>query len=159
MIVEFTTESGSVYRVDYAASTIERLHGESAPTPRIGSSGARRFASVSALIVGAPVLIVWGEFSATPPVDPDATPATETSPVRHVRRVDVDAADQPQPVGILDAIFSAMEPEVHAAMRRAGLDPTDETVVETLSDPCDFETFNARLDALISAKRRPVGAA
>lgn len=61
----FTTETGSMYRIDYGARTCERLTGKGPATARVGS-GARRFESITDLQVGAPVLINWGEFSATP---------------------------------------------------------------------------------------------
>jgi len=76
----FTTETGSKYRVDYVARTCERLTGKSPATARVGS-GARRFESITDLVIGDSVLINWGEFSATPSQTEGADPCTVTSHV------------------------------------------------------------------------------
>ena len=69
-----------MYRIDYGARTCERLTGKGPATARVGS-GARRFESITDLQVGAPVLINWGEFSATPSQTEGANPCTLTSHV------------------------------------------------------------------------------
>lgn len=79
MLLQFRTASGSEYRVDYNAHTIERLTGQGVPTDRVGS-GLRKFATLSTLHVGRAALIWWGPHSATPAVG-GAEPATVTSPI------------------------------------------------------------------------------
>ncbi len=81
-IVIFTTETGSMYRVDYAEKTIERLSGAGEATARVGE-GARRFDSV-ALAVGSPCVISWGEHTAIKAVE-GAAPVTVTSRVRSIQ--------------------------------------------------------------------------
>lgn len=41
-----------------------------------------------------------------------------------------------------------------AILRRVGLDPEDPKVVDALEEPCSFEEFNERLDALIAQRAR-----
>ena len=75
--IVFTTETGSCYRVDTRAQTIERLIGVGPPTLRVGA-GARRYASIGAIGTGLPVLIMWGEHTKHKAVE-GAMPATVTS--------------------------------------------------------------------------------
>lgn len=53
-----------------------------------------------------------------------------------------------------EELLPGLSARVRELMNRAGLDPDDPKVIEVLSDPCDFETFNERLDALIEGKRK-----
>ena len=80
-ILVFTTETGSVYRVDFTARTIERLSGAGQSTARVGE-GTRRYESI-ALAVGSPCVISWGEHTAIKAVE-GAAPVTVTSPVRSI---------------------------------------------------------------------------
>jgi hypothetical protein len=82
VIITFKT-TWSTYRVDDEARTFERLPGMNAPTPRVGS-GARRYDTISAIEVGRPVLVSWGEHAAVPAADPDDLPCTETSAVYEI---------------------------------------------------------------------------
>lgn len=82
-IVTLTTETGSVYRVDYAARTIERMSGSSQPTARVGD-GARRFESLLVLKVGEPCVINWG-VHAMVKATTGSMPATITSRVRSIK--------------------------------------------------------------------------
>ena len=80
-IATFTTETGSIYRVDYAARTVERLSGTGEATARVGQ-GARRYESI-ALAVGSPCVISWGEHTAIKAVE-GAAPVTVTSRIRSI---------------------------------------------------------------------------
>jgi len=110
----FTTETGSKYRVDYVARTCERLTGKSPATARVGS-GARRFESITDLQVGAPVLINWGEFSATPSQMEGADPCTLTS---HVIKIELDSANIASE--ILSRDSSAVAPRSQDALEPRG---------------------------------------
>lgn len=80
--VTFTTETGSVYRVDFATRTIERLSGAGQSTARVGE-GARHFESLLALEVGSPCVINWGDHT-TVKAATGNIPATVTSRVRSI---------------------------------------------------------------------------
>lgn len=83
MIQTFTTESGSVYRYDTVAQTIERINGIGEATTRI--QNAKRYRSLTAiggqpLRIGARALIVWHE-SDYPDREPGSVPTTITSTI------------------------------------------------------------------------------
>jgi hypothetical protein len=59
---------------------MERLLGVGPATARVGD-GARRFEVISEIQVGAPVIVNWGRFSATPSQTEGADPCTVTSRV------------------------------------------------------------------------------
>lgn len=81
-ILVFTTETGSVYRVDFTARTIERLSGAGQSTARVGE-GARRFENLLVLEVGSPCVINWG-VHATVKAATGNMPTTITSRVRRI---------------------------------------------------------------------------
>jgi hypothetical protein len=81
-VITFTTETGSVYRVDYAARTVERLTGDGPPTLRVGQ-GTRRFESVYPIEVGMRCVIHWGEHTEHKALG-GAAPLTITSRVRSI---------------------------------------------------------------------------
>lgn len=57
----FRTESGSSYEVDQPNNKIRRLYGKLPSTDRVGQDGEwKSFHSLSQLIIGRPVIIVWG---------------------------------------------------------------------------------------------------
>jgi len=74
----FQTESGSLYQVDTEGKRIRRIVG-STPTTRIGHGDWRHYASIhpEEIIIGAPVLIVWG-------VDPNDPQRLQTTLTSHV---------------------------------------------------------------------------
>jgi len=80
--VTFTTETGSVYRVDYAARTVEHLSGNSEATARVGQ-GTRRYESVYPIEVGMRCIIHWGEHTEHKALG-GAAPLTITSCVRSI---------------------------------------------------------------------------
>ena len=80
--VTFTTETGSVYRVDFTSRTIERLSGAGQSTARVGE-GARRFEHI-AVTEGHPCVIYWGAH-ATVKAATGSMPATITSRVRSIQ--------------------------------------------------------------------------
>ncbi len=53
----------------------------------------------------------------------------------------------------LQQLMADMEAEAREVATRAGLDLDDPQVEAVLSEPCDFETFNKRLDALLEKRR------
>jgi hypothetical protein len=59
---------------------MERLLGVGPATARVGE-GARRFEAISEPQVGAPVIVNWGRYSATPSQTEVADPCTVTSRV------------------------------------------------------------------------------
>lgn len=81
--VTFTTETGSVYRVDFTSRTIERLSGEGRATARVGE-GARRYESLLVLEVGSPCVINWGAHAAVKAATGNM-PTTITSRVRSIQ--------------------------------------------------------------------------
>ncbi len=52
-----------------------------------------------------------------------------------------------------ETLFKELEPQVRAVLAKVGLSFDDPEVHAVLSEPCDFDTFNERLDALIALKR------
>ncbi len=54
----------------------------------------------------------------------------------------------------LQQLMADMEVEAREVAAKAGLDLDDPQVEAVLSEPCDFETFNKRLDALMA--KRPM---
>lgn len=84
----FITESGSTYEVDEVLKKVRRLRGQADPTPRQGSDGNwREFDSISPVLVGQPVLIVWPVPEVVEGVSEDISPVpgTLTSRVQEVR--------------------------------------------------------------------------
>lgn len=72
----FTTESGSVYEVDWPNMTVRRYAGPgSGPSVR-ATENWRRFTSLR-LNVGEPAVIVWDDD--TPPLIPGTNPAAKTT--------------------------------------------------------------------------------
>ena len=84
-MIKFTTITGSIYQVDLAARTIERVQGAYPATARVGA-GPRRFAEISDIVVGRGVLVQWGKHSATPAAE-GAAPATTTSTVASIEEL------------------------------------------------------------------------
>jgi hypothetical protein len=80
--VTFTTETGSVYRVDFTSRTIERLSGVGQSTARVGE-GARRFENLLVLEVGSPCVINWGVHAAVKAATGNM-PTTITSRVKSI---------------------------------------------------------------------------
>lgn len=82
--MKFTTYSGSIYQVDDANKRIRRMHGVKPPTERQGNDW-KTYASISAIEVGKPVLIVWGSDTPLLPDSPkDAIPTTMTNTVKSI---------------------------------------------------------------------------
>lgn len=81
----FYTEN-SVYEVDLQGKRVRRLRGIGDPMPRLGKDGEwRPYASISPILKGLPVLIVWT--SDTPLHDgsnPWLVPTTLTSDVKNI---------------------------------------------------------------------------
>lgn len=73
----FTTATGSCYRVDTSAMTLERLTGSGPPTERVGQ-GAHRFEQAGPFQVGRACIIFWGKHTEHKAVA-GATPTTITS--------------------------------------------------------------------------------
>ena len=54
----YTTETGSVYKVDHRAQTAERISGIGSPTARMSEKGPRRYETISRCIGGG-MIFVW----------------------------------------------------------------------------------------------------
>jgi hypothetical protein len=85
-MIRFTTISGSCYEVDQENKLIRRLSGRNSPTHRQGKEGEyRKYAGISSIVVGNPVLIKWLSDTPLLPGSPEqAIPATMTSQVEEI---------------------------------------------------------------------------
>lgn len=84
----FITQSGSTYEVNQEQKMVRRLNGKGDATPRQGKDGEwRPFKVMTPVLVGQSVAFVWpSTVPLLPGSEPDAVPATITSPVRSVLR-------------------------------------------------------------------------
>lgn len=94
-MIQFTTESNSIYQVDTNNKKIRRLSGKSNPTTRQGNDGEwKSYITLSPIVKGESVVIVWDSNTPLLPetkiTDTGAMIATPTTITNIVAHLDID---------------------------------------------------------------------